>query len=238
MGLKREKPVDKRTIWHWWRSWCSWLQILDPKNSISRNPHHNTQGIPGKTGPWGPGDKTVNASSWKVTKLHNTRAGTVKLQLLKKTITMNDYSCGRNMCSCSRQRWPINSWKKINGLRRPPINRNNFFFWWMWITWNYIELDCNAHQMYTFLEQICWLRCPFSVLFFLAADFHLPELQCFISDSQLTRDAALHLGLEDTGQSGEMDILYREKWTYEDYITGNIIITHLIRTLGTKDDMY
>lgn len=25
----------------------------------------------------------------------------------------------------------------------------------------------------------------------------LPELQCFISDSQLTRDAALHLGLED-----------------------------------------
>lgn len=25
----------------------------------------------------------------------------------------------------------------------------------------------------------------------------LPELQCFISDSQLTRDAALHLGLGD-----------------------------------------
>lgn len=30
----------------------------------------------------------------------------------------------------------------------------------------------------------------------------LPELQCFISDSQLTRDAALHLGLGDMDVSG------------------------------------
>lgn len=29
----------------------------------------------------------------------------------------------------------------------------------------------------------------------------LPELQCFISDSQLTRDAALHLGLGDMDES-------------------------------------
>lgn len=46
-----------------------------------------------------------------------------------------------------------------------------------------------------------WTRYPTSTLTTswrrLQNNFSLPELQCFISDSQLTRDAALHLRLGD-----------------------------------------
>lgn len=42
-------------------------------------------------------------------------------------------------------------------------------------------------------------------------NFSLPELQCFISDSQLTRDAALHLRLGDRRSARARDALFHSQ---------------------------
>lgn len=57
-------------------------------------------------------------------------------------------------------------------------------------------LNINEHFI-QYKSQICNAKSRYLVFSVLAGSALPPELQCFISDSQLTRDAALHLGPED-----------------------------------------